>query len=757
MEEALPLVVGVVSFVKDLFGDDNNRNNDFQDQLDNISASFNMRMEQDRLETEQKIKLIQEESSRNIKEICDKYEKDKIIRDYRINELEKNSKNDIKNLENQIKEKDEEIKNKFNSIKLKRKKDKERFDKIEKDILEMKNKSIINQNENEKQKLGNEKLSDQIKLFEQQNIKYQQELDTLLINQKNNSKKILNEQESEMAEMNRRNNNFIAEIEEQKARNQTEIDSLSAKYNEDIISRKKKLDDFEKEKKDEEHKKQEEEKIQELKDKKNADLAENKFQNKSKIIINQFIEKLKNEISEKNFFDEILNEYNTTEISKIIEDIFAQINLKQIFDVKTKKFLNIAETLKLTSEMSHLNILLLGPTGSGKSTLINVLLELEGQERAEVGDDNNPKTMDFHAYTSNKKKYIRCYDSRGIEKNKNYSLDKFIENSKNLILKKLEENNPDEFIHIILYCFEGCKFIEEVRDSLYKLMDLYNDETLPIILVHTRGVQGEDDELLDMIRTTLKKEKRKIDLINICAEKDDDFPAFGIDDLNKLMINKVKESVKSACFSSVQNKVKDNFLKVNINYKNNYKKEFEKIVNSEMKNITLNSNIDEQRKKYLKIFCEDIFEKILYESKKSLNQNCKNILENYLNYFFKWILEKSEKYMIDYISKTSFELISDLLKIQHSINAKYDNKLQIQKNTEEWKEEMDKKLKQKLDNIILFKLMKEGSIFIYEEFNDKLLDKLEKRYKKYLQEENEFITQVTKNKVETIINNFVFN
>ena len=94
----------------------------------------------------------------------------------------------------------------------------------------------------------------------------------------------------------------------------------------------------------------------------------------------------------------------------------------------------------------------------------------------------------------------------------------------------MKGNNPDEFIHIILYCFEGCKFVEEVRDSLYKLMDLYNDETLPIILVHTRGVQGEDDEFLQMIKDTLQKEKRKIDLINICAEKDDDFPAFGIDE-----------------------------------------------------------------------------------------------------------------------------------------------------------------------------------------------------------------------------------
>ena len=53
--------------------------------------------------------------------------------------------------------------------------------------------------------------------------------------------------------------------------------------------------------------------------------------------------------------------------------------------------------------------------------------------------------------------------------------------------------------------------------------------------------------------------------------------------------------------------------------------------------------------------------------------------------------------------------------------------------------------------------MKGGSIFIYEKFNEIILDELEKLYKKYLEKENEFITNVTKCKVEEILNNFVFN
>lgn len=108
-----------------------------------------------------------------------------------------------------------------------------------------------------------------------------------------------------------------------------------------------------------------------------------------------------------------------------------------------------------------------------------------------------------------------------------------------------------------------------------------------------------------------------------------------------------------------------------------------------MKNIKLNSNINEQKKEYLKIFSKNVFEKIFFDNQKKLNKKCKIILENYLNNFFKWIFEKSENYMINFISQNSYELISDLLTIQHSINSEFDNKLKIQKNNEEWKNEID--------------------------------------------------------------------
>ena len=754
--EATPIITGflsVIELIKGFINDNDDNNNNNYEEIENLKKSYEEKMKQNTEECNEKIKAIQEESLRKEKELDKEYEKNLCICQNQINQM----KNNNESLEKLLKESNDKLEKQKNKNKKLQKKHEEQISKMEKETEKLRNIIELNNEKFEKQKLENVKLEEDIKEYEKQNKENEKKYNQLLSMQKKEKQDTLDIQESKIFEIKEKNNKLLLENEEQIKKNKIELEKFSKKCKEEIEYANKKYNELEIEKKEEEEKKKKEEEIKKKKDENNKNLAKTQFIEKSKIKINQFIDKLKKNILEKNFFEEILNEYNKNEIIKIIEQIIKQINLREVFDEKTKNYLNLVQPLEVNPEMNHLNILLLGPTGSGKSTLINVLLELEGQERAEVGDDNNPKTMEFHAYTSKKKKYIRCFDSRGIEKNKEYSLDEFIKNSKGFILKKLKENNPDEFIHIILYCFEGNRFVNEVRDSLYKLMDLYSDETLPIILVHTRGVQGEDNELFEIIKETLKKERRKIDLINICAEKDDDFPAFGIDELYRLMISKVKQSIKSACFSSVQNKVRDNFIKVNIDYKNIFKEKFEKIIIKEMKNIKLNTNISEQKIKYIKIFSYHIFEKILFDNKKELNKDCKNILENYFNYFFKWILEKSEEYMINFISRNSFELISDLLNVQHSINSQYDNKLQIQKNTEEWKEEIDKKLKLELDNVILFSLMKEGSFFIYDEFNKMLLNILEKSYKEYLQNENEYIINITKGKVEEIINNFVFN
>ena len=762
MSEFVPLATAFVGLLTELANNNNNNNNNnqanYEQDLYYLKKDFEQQINQNQLEFDTKLKMICDENLQKSKEQEANFEKGLIGIQNEINILQK----DNEELERQRKidneRHEEKIKQLKKEFKMKHEMTNEKIKALQKDNDEIKKIVLEERNKPNQLKCENEKLINEIRESKEQSELKEQKYNQSLKELQSGYQKSLDEQNNEIIKKRNKIKKLEKENEKNLRDNKIEIENKKKEYDESIQLAKKQYEEYEAKKKQEEEEKQKEENEQKQKDENNKKISEQKFQEISQIKINQFKDKLKKIILEKNFFDEVLNKYDLKEISTIINKIIGAINLKEVFDVKTKNFLNLVETLKVNPEMNHLNILLLGPTGSGKSTLINVLLELEGEELAEVGDDNNPKTMDFHAYTSNKKKYLRCFDSRGIEKDRNYSLGEFIANSKKFIEKKLTENNPDEFIHIILYCFEGNRLTSEIRDSLYKLMDLYTDDTLPIILVHTRSTQGqEEDELIDIIKNKIKKEKRKIDIISICAQQDDDFPAFGIDELNSLMLSKVKESIKSACFSSVQNKVRDNFIKVNVDYKNKFREEFEMIINKEMKNIKLNSNISEQRKKYLKIFSKHIFEKVLFDNKRNLDSNCKKALENYLNYFFKWIITNSEEYMMDFISKNSHELISELLSVQHNINSQYDNKLKIQRNNEEWKKEMDNELRKELDNVILFNLMKEGSFFIYDEFNKMLLDNLENRYKLYLQEENQFITDVTKGKVEEILNNFISN
>ena len=757
MEAAVPVIsaifMGVTNLIRSV-NDNDNQNRNFYDSEEYRNMQINQ---------ENEIKKIKEESEQKIKAMMDEsLQREKLIeKEYEIKIAGYQKEMDyIKNinLEREKELKEQIVKNEKERKKMKKKKEEYENEKkqLEKQNLELQQQINTNYEINKRQE------SELIGLKNKNN-----DLERDLMEKEKNFKKTLNDQEieyknslkklelqnSEIEEMNRKKK---LENEKSIKNNEKELNSIKNKTKEIMELENEKFNKLEKEEKEKEEKKKMEEERIKQKEEENKILALKEFNEKAEKKIKEFIEKLKKIISGKKFFEELLKKYDTNEISGVVNKIIGKVDLNDVFSKKTKNFLNLVETIEINPEMNHLNLLLLGPTGSGKSTLINTLLELEGQEKAEVGDDNNPKTMAFHSYTSNKKKNIRCFDSRGIEKSKEYSLDKFIKNSKELILGKLKKNNPDEFIHIILYCFGGDRFINEVRDSLYKLMDLYNDDTLPIILVHTRGVEGEDDELFEVIKKTLNKENRKIDMINICAEKDDEFPAFGIPELFTLIVSKVKKSVKSACFSSVKNKVRDNFLKVNMEYKNEFKKEFEIIIEKEMKDIKLDSNLKEQKEKYLKIF-SNIFEKILFENKKKIDQNCEHLLENYLNNFFNWTFHESNDYMIDFISKNSFELISDLLTIQHNINWTYDNKLSVQKNTEEWKKEIDQALKEKLENYILFSLMKEGSIFIYEKYNEILLNELEQLYKEYLKNENQIINDVTKGKVEEIINNLIFN
>ena len=91
--------------------------------------------------------------------------------------------------------------------------------------------------------------------------------------------------------------------------------------------------------------------------------------------------------------------------------------------------------------VEHLNIILIGPSGVGKSTLINSLLGTNA--KVSFG---SPETQETTFYSTDKIPFLRLVDSRGIEKNITYGVRDVFESIKKFIQEQIKNNDPDKFI-----------------------------------------------------------------------------------------------------------------------------------------------------------------------------------------------------------------------------------------------------------------------------------------------------------------------
>lgn len=135
---------------------------------------------------------------------------------------------------------------------------------------------------------------------------------------------------------------------------------------------------------------------------------------------------------------------------------------------------------KNTINNERLNILILGKTGVGKSTLINAIF---GKELAKAGQ-GKPVTQEIESYTDDKGLVI--YDSPGLElaEDKKIQIEEFI--------RKQEKKEADEQIHIAWFCIsESGRRVEETEKELYEFLKGYKFPTLVVI---TKAQQDKDDK-----------------------------------------------------------------------------------------------------------------------------------------------------------------------------------------------------------------------------------------------------------------------
>ena len=407
--------------------------------------------------------------------------------------------------------------------------------------------------------------------------------------------------------------------------------------------------------------------------------ADDLFNERKEEAMNSFLTELSNDfIQEPDFCKkDIISQLNKED--KKIYNLIDKLNTTENFEDQLNE--RIRQTLDdLSNKMSkininHLNILLIGPSGVGKSFLINTLLKLDKKHQAKT-KNTKPTTKTFDKYESKKVPNIRLIDSRGLEKG-NYNSTLFIKEVIDFIEQQELNGNPDEFIHCIWYCVTGTRFEDIEEDILFKLNELYDDNTLPIIVVYTQAMVPE---YYNAIENEIRKIKKDIEYIPVVADdiKIADNHYVKSKNLDKLLVQSLEKS-KNAVYSSVFSSLKKNIL---TEIEKNIERGNSKIVENLQKYISYQGNIStihefDEDKEF-----KNIIKKIYFDEKSK--HNLKSESQSLIRTFSHQIHKKNEdiinKCLDDFVSKNAETLSNELNDIQTQVNIEKEGNFRNIKN-----------------------------------------------------------------------------
>ena len=459
-----------------------------------------------------------------------------------------------------------------------------------------------------------------------------------------------------------------------------------------------------------------------------------------------------------------VDEIKEIDLEKVLKSCYEQLikseNLNIIIKENVKEL--IRELIK-KNEINHLNLQVIGKTGVGKSTLLNAIF---GEKVAEE-KKGEPCTMETKCYESKKYDFLRIYDTRGIEISKDFNIDTVFSETLKEIKNKCEENEPDDLIHCLLYCFTGTRFERDEGKILVKLRKTYEGKKLPIILVLTQDIEdeGEDDDdednkndedgnkqLIDSINKiieekcgeTLSDKAKDITLVKVLAKKKKigkkiTIPPKGLDILIEKCLEKGEYSSKFACLSAIkfsaEKKVKEDYKKI--------KKDI--LVEKDRFFDTLF-----EKKIFDNIF-EDIIEKIfitfsLMTHRELVSKGSFDFIKQVNQKIIKIILEKEERRFREFLENKTNYIANLLMNEQTSVEKKYDigfgNSI---KDSNEFSFLIERQLKQKLKNTSKINAIKNAAQIISLSIIDSFMNY-------YI---NDYLDEIRSDDIKTYLENTV--
>ena len=257
-----------------------------------------------------------------------------------------------------------------------------------------------------------------------------------------------------------------------------------------------------------------------------------------------------------------LNSLQGPEIEAKIGNLKEKLNIlfDKLFDIEkvmekiNNKFLYIIKVTFKEIQLEKMNFMVIGTSGVGKSTLIN---EIFGEHLAEEGMGTRT-TLDTKRYESKLVPFLSLLDTMGTEIGSGHKLSDVLKETLNEIMKKLNNINPNDHIHCILYCTTSNRFFKDELEVILKLREKYDGKKLPIVIVYTRGTKEKEVESIKQSINAFLKEHGEslsddifgITFIKVNAREEEIegignlsmYPRFGLSNLMKICFKKGESS-----------------------------------------------------------------------------------------------------------------------------------------------------------------------------------------------------------------------
>ena len=560
-------------------------------------------------------------------------------------------------------------------------------------LLEKKTNELNEKNEKREKELAekNEKREKELMEKFEKNMLEQQKQNQELQEKLNQRQKEQDDAIKKLMEQHTRN---IQSLQNEAFQQQKKYDEQQRKAEKESRELLEKLEKKYKEERDEEKKNkllEEKKKLEELEKKRKE--VQKKFNESIEVIKREKVDEIIKEfklIEDKFCLDEI-SKFDRNKIKDLIMHLFK--NEKILKNVLFNLNVFIDNVKNKISNVEHLNIILVGPCGVGKSTLINAVLELETKAVTGFG---KPQTQNIEFHSSKKIPFLRLADSKGIEKSEDAGVNAIYNSIKNFIDLQIQNKDPDKYIHCIWYCWTGSRLEDVEIEILKKLSSHYSLSELPVIIVYTNAI---DEDLVKQAKDYIANEIGiKNDFVDVLSkEKPVKFgnqilkiPPKNLDKLREISIKLAMSAVNSSCYQGLIGEIKE---KIN-NSIIELAKELELKIGYEIK--TIKSKMDE-KSKFEELYenCTHIILDIYYKyiflnpnikikdyknPKVNLNGNTymisiesQSLILDFVIGYFKESLLNYEKKLNELLTKYTNELCNEIIKFQMEFREQNEN------------------------------------------------------------------------------------